>query len=134
MKPLTRYRLFCVSAIALIIALGLGTKAYTGWGHEWINNFFGDVLYEMAWIWLIGVLKPRWAVSAIAIAIFLITSAIEFSQLIPFPNVWKAQLWWRLLLGTHFTWIDFIYYAAGCMLGAISLIWLQKNAGLAIKA
>ena len=32
MKPLTLYRLLCGVAIALIVALGLGTKAYTGWG------------------------------------------------------------------------------------------------------
>lgn len=134
MKPLTLYRLLCMGAIVFIVVLGLGTKAYTGWGYEWVNNCFGDALYEMAWIWLVGLIKPRWRVFRMAIAIFILTSAIEFSQLIPFPDVWKAQIWWRLLLGTHFTWIDFIYYAAGCMLGAISLIWLQKNVGLAIKA
>ena len=119
------YIAICAVVIACIVALGLGSKAYTGWNRAWVNNFLGDVLYEMAWIWFIGAIKPRWKVSTIAIATFLITSLVEFSQLIAFPHSWKAQLWWRLLLGTHFTWIDFIYYAAGCVVGAASLLWLK---------
>ncbi|MGB3767292.1 MAG: DUF2809 domain-containing protein [Phormidesmis sp.] len=134
MKPLTLYRLLCIGAIALIVALGLSTKAYTGWGYEWVNNCFGDVLYEMAWIWFAGAIKPRWAASKIAIAIFIITSAIEFSQLISFPDAWTDQLWWRLLLGTHFDWGDFLYYAVGCVLGAVSLIWLRRSLSTTARA
>ena len=93
----------------------------------------GDGLYEMFWIWLVGSLKVRWRVGRIAIAIFLITSMIECSQLIPFPQAWTAQLWWRLLLGTHFSWPDFIYYALGCVLGGMSLSWLRVRFGLAIS-
>lgn len=130
MKSVTFYRLLCGIALILIVIIGLGTKAYAGYGQAWVNNFFGDVLYEMAWIWFVSAVRPRWSVSRIAIATFFVTSLIEFSQLVPFPSAWKAQLWWRLLLGTHFTWLDFPYYAAGCLLGAVSLIWLRRRLGL----
>lgn len=134
MKSTTLYRWLCAVTIALIVLVGLGTKAYKGWGQTWVNHFSGDILYEMAWIWFFGAIKPRWRVSTIAIATFIITSLIEFSQLISFPNSWTSQLWWRLLLGTHFTWADFIYYAAGCLAGAASLIWLRTRLGLIAEA
>ncbi|MEM6867843.1 MAG: DUF2809 domain-containing protein, partial [Cyanobacteria bacterium P01_C01_bin.121] len=80
---------------------------------------------EMAWIWFVGAWQVRWPVKWIAIfpwkgfaiATFLLTSLIEVSQLIPFPEAWISQLWWRLLLGTHFSWLDFLYYAVGCLIG-----------------
>jgi Protein of unknown function (DUF2809) len=127
------YHLICAVVLAVLVALGLGSKAYDGWGHGWINDSSGDVLYEMFWIWLVGSWQVRWRVDRIAIATFLITSLIEFSQIIPFPPAWQAQLWWRLLLGTSFTWLDFPHYAAGCLLGAISLSWLRNRLGLTAK-
>ena len=127
MKSLTVYRFSCAAAIALIITLGLGTKFYIDWTPFWVGDFIGDALYEMAWIWFFGALKIRWRVSVIAIAVFLTTSLIEFSQLIAFPNAWTSQLWWRLLLGTHFAPADFLYYAIGSIFGAISLDWLRKQ-------
>lgn len=134
MKSVTLYRFLCGVAIALIVALGLGTKFYSDWDPAWVSDFLGDALYEMAWIWLIGAIWVRWRAERIAIAVFLTTALIECSQLIPFPAAWKAQLWWRLLLGTHFSWMDFVYYAVGCLLGAVSLIWLKTRLGLAYKA
>ena len=96
MKSVLLYRFLCGVAIALIVALGLGTKFYSSWEPAWISDFLGDALYEMAWIWLVGVIWVRWRVERIAIAVFLITALIECSQLIDFPAAWKAQLWWRL--------------------------------------
>ncbi len=130
---LTLYRLICAVVLLVLVVLGLGSKFYSGWAQGWIHNFSGDVLYEMFWIWLVGAWQLRWRVGRIAIATFLITAAIEISQLIPFPDAWQAQLWWRLLLGTSFSWPDFPCYAAGCWLGAISLSWLRNRMGLTAK-
>ncbi len=127
LKPLTRYRIFCSVVIAILVALGLGSKVYSGWAQGWVNHSSGDVLYEMLWIWLVGSWRVRWSVKRIVIATFLITAIIEFTQLIPFPAVWQAQLWWRLLLGSTFTLGDFFHYAIGCILGAFTLIWTQRR-------
>ncbi|MGC1307220.1 MAG: DUF2809 domain-containing protein [Phormidesmis sp.] len=130
LSRLASYRLLCSGAIALFIALGLSSKAYSGWGAGWVNDYSGDVIYEMFWIWLVGAWQVHWPVKRIAIAIFLITAVIECTQLIPFPANWQAQLWWRLLLGSSFSWPDFIHYAVGCWLGGISLSGLQNRLGV----
>lgn len=113
-----------------MVALGIGKTIYSSWGYHGLFDMVGDVLYEMAWIWFAGAWKVRWPVKEIAIATFLLTALIEISQLIPFPQTWISQLWWRLLLGTHFAWLDFIYYAVGCVLGGISLSWLRSRCGV----
>ncbi len=132
-RVLYQYRLLCSVVIGLLVAMGLGSKAYSGWGQSWVNDYSGDMLYQMFWIWLVGCWQVRWRVERIAIATFLISSIIEFSQLIDFPPIWQSQLWWRLLLGTSFSWPDFAYYAIGCMLGALSLSWVQSRFGLPQK-
>ncbi|MEM9905189.1 MAG: DUF2809 domain-containing protein [Cyanobacteria bacterium P01_D01_bin.44] len=121
MRPLFRYRLINASVLALMVALGLGSKTYQGWGAVWGRDYGGDIIYEVFWIWLIGFFWPKQRVRGIAIAVFVITSLIECSQLIPFPASWKANVLWRLLLGTHFAWWDFPHYALGSLLGGVSL-------------
>lgn len=121
-----------------MVAFGVAKTVYHGWGYPMVLGISGDVLYEMAWIWFVGAWQVRWPVKWIAIfpwkgfaiATFLLTSWIEVSQLIPFPDAWISQLWWRLLLGTHFSWLDFLYYAVGCLIGGLSLSWLRKQCGV----
>ncbi|MEL6778715.1 MAG: DUF2809 domain-containing protein [Cyanobacteria bacterium J06597_16] len=125
-KALTSYRIGCSVVLGLLVALGLASKFSGVWGYAWVNDGVGDGLYEMFWIWLVGSWKVRWPVGKIAIAVFFITALIECSQLIAFPPAWTSQLGWRLLLGTHFSWLDFLYYAVGCGLGAFSLGWFRQ--------
>lgn len=131
MKALTGYRLLDSIAIGLLVALGLGSKAYDGWGQNWVRSYSGDVVYEMFWIWLVGVWRVQWRSHSIAIFTFVVSALIECSQIIPFPIQWQAQLWWRLLLGSQFSWADFLYYAVGCGLGAVSLSCLRQKLGIA---
>jgi hypothetical protein len=130
MKSLTLYRLLCSGVIAILVALGLGSKAYSGWAEAWVHGYSGDLFYQMFWIWLVGAWWVRWPVRAIAIATFIASALIECSQLIEFPAAWQAQLWWRWLLGSHFSIADFVYYAAGSALGAVSLSWLRQRLGV----
>ncbi|MEM9089880.1 MAG: DUF2809 domain-containing protein, partial [Cyanobacteria bacterium P01_F01_bin.53] len=81
MKALTGYRLCCAVVLGVWVALGLASKFSGTWGYAWVNDFSGDALYEMFWIWLVGSWKVRWRVAWIAIATFLVTAAIECSQL-----------------------------------------------------
>jgi hypothetical protein len=124
------YRWWLGLALGVLIALGLGSKAYSGWGSGWVNRFGGDVLYVMFWIGLVGWLQPRWAVWRITLVVTLATCAIEFSQLITVPTEWTDQLWWRLLLGVHFSWWDFPHYGLGAVLGGLGLAGLQRYFGV----
>ncbi|MGB3295455.1 MAG: DUF2809 domain-containing protein [Phormidesmis sp.] len=129
MKALTLYRLLCSIVIGILVALGLGSKAYSGWGQTWVQSYSGDVFYEMFWIWLVGAWRMQWRSRHIAAVTFIVSALIECSQLVPFPTQWQVQLWWRLLLGSQFSWADFFYYAVGCGLGAVSLSWLRQRFG-----
>jgi Protein of unknown function (DUF2809) len=131
MRPVLRFRLLNAIGLGVMVFLGLGSKVYAGWGEAWVYGYSGDVVYEMFWIWLVGFAKPRWPSVAIATTIFLITSMIEFSQLIPFPEQWQANLLWKLLLGVQFVWWDFPHYALGCVLGALGLAYLKKITAMA---
>ena len=122
-----QYRLINALGLGLLIALGLGSKAYTGWGQTWVHNYSGDIGYEVFWIWLIGFFRPKASVTLIAILVFLITAVIELTQLIPFPHTWKSNLLWRLFLGSQFSLLDFPHYALGSLLGGLSLITLQQR-------
>ncbi len=130
MKTVTLYRRLCSVVMMVFVALGLASKAYSGWGEAWVQGYSGDLLYQMFWIWLVGTVKVRWRVDRIAAIAFLVSALIECSQIIPFPAAWQDQIWWRLLLGTSFSGLDFVYYAAGCVIGAISLSTLKQKLGL----
>ena len=134
MNARSHYRLSLAIGIALMVALGLGSKAYTGPGAQWVNHYSGDVLYEIFWIWLVGWFWSRCRAVKVAIAVFLITAVIEFTQLIPFPAVWQANILWRLLLGTSFSWWDFPYYALGSALGGWSLGYWQRQCRIVKQA
>ncbi|MEO1592153.1 MAG: DUF2809 domain-containing protein [Cyanobacteria bacterium J06632_22] len=123
----SHYRLFLALGIALMVALGLGSKAYGGIGARWVNNYSGDIVYEVFWIWLVGWVWPRCQAWRVAIAVFTLTAIIEFTQLIPFPSAWQTHILWRLLLGTSFSWWDFPYYAIGSVFGGWSLAYLQQQ-------
>jgi Protein of unknown function (DUF2809) len=131
MRPVLRFRLLNAIGLGIMVFLGLASKVYVGWGEAWVSGYSGDIVYESFWIWLVGFAQPKWRSVAIATIVFVITSMIEFSQLIPFPAPWKANLLWKLLLGAHFVWWDFPHYALGCVLGALSLATLKRITHLA---
>lgn len=123
-----RYRRGLLAAMVLTVCLGLASKLENA--GAWANYYGGDIVYEMFWIYGLGWLKPSWRAGAIAAGVFCVTGAIEVFQLVPFPESLQAQLWWRLLLGTSFSWLDFPHYFLGCILGGLSLRWWQFRSGL----
>ena len=110
--------------ILLIIPLGLFSKVYTGIGQNWVNNYSGDILYEILWCLLFFIFfKSKRAIIFIPFWVFIVTSLIEFSQLFfnRVPVAIRSTIIWKLLLGSSFTWWDFPHYAVGCFLGWLLL-------------
>lgn len=124
-SALARYRFGGVCSLVGLVILGLATKFYAGWGAAWLNNYGGDIVYEMFWVFLVGWFKPQWRAGAIAFWVFLVTGVVEVTQLIPFPDDLKSTLAWRLLLGTTFSAWDYPHYGLGCLLGGWSLRYLK---------
>lgn len=124
---LSPYRIIILLCLLIIIPLGLLSKTYAGIGQEWVQNYSGDILYEIFWclviFWLIHPLKDlvklRKTTTKIALWVFTVTCAIEVSQLWFYlvPETIRFSLIWRLLLGAGFDWWDFPHYALGSLIG-----------------
>lgn len=121
-------RIAAVVCIPLVIAIGLGCKYYPGPGRDWVNNWGpASVAYELLFMLIAFVLVPRRsAINRIALAVFVGTCLVEFSQL--WKPAWlraiRSTLPGRLVLGNSFSWWDFPAYLIGCWLGIFLLRWI----------
>ncbi|ELS02175.1 Protein of unknown function (DUF2809) [Xenococcus sp. PCC 7305] len=126
---LTKRHFLVLLSLFVITPLGLLSKVYTGIGQEWINDYSGDILYEIFWclvfFWFFSGKK---AIAMIPLWVFVVTCAIELAQLyfVHVPVAIRSTIIWRLLLGSTFAWWDFPHYALGCFLGWLLLIQLNK--------
>lgn len=125
-------RLVILILLLIIVPLGLFSKAYSGIGQTWVNDYSGDILYEIFWcLFFFWFFPSRRAVVVIPVAVFLVTSSIEVSQLFfdRVPTELRETLIWRLLLGSAFTWWDFPHYALGSVLGwsILNKIYYLRN-------
>lgn len=137
MASLRRLRIYAFVGLALVIPLGLGSKVYSGLGSTWVEGYAGDVLYELAWMFLVAglwpvVFKSHRGISRLAISVFAITASLEFLQLWQpaWLQAWRATLAGKLILGTTFVAWDFFYYALGCLMGGAILKAWQTQLGL----
>ncbi len=120
-------RTLILLCLIVITPLGLLSKAYTGIGQQWVQDYSGDVLYEIFWclviFWFMTPVKDLKKLKNITIKIalwvFAITCVIEVSQLWFYlvPDAIRSSLVWRLLLGSGFAWWDFPHYALGSLIG-----------------
>lgn len=120
-------KIIFISLIALI-PIGLASKFYQGLFDQWVNNSLGGVLYEIFWVLLVVLIKPKLSPAWVAFWVFVVTSSLEFAQLWkpPFLEIIRATLLGRLLLGTTFSAWDFPYYLIGCGLAWLGLNYLKS--------
>ena len=126
---MNRRRVFSLIALLIITPLGFFTKFYAGSGTAWVNNSLGGVFYEMFWCLLIFLFFTKLKPALIATAVFLITCALEFTQL------WKPEIleilrenfFVRTVIGNSFTWNDFPYYIIGSLVGFVIMIVIKRN-------
>lgn len=137
MASLRRLRTYAFIGVALVIPLGLGSKTYTGPAQAWVDGYSGDILYELAWMFLIAglwpaIFKARQGITRLALGVFAVTASFEFLQLWQpaWLQAWRATLAGKLILGTTFVVWDFVYYALGCVIGWLILkSWQRRHLG-----
>jgi hypothetical protein len=117
--------------LLIVTPLGLLTKFYQGPAEAWINNYAGGILYELFWCLAVALVWPRVLGWRIALWIFIVTSALEFTQLwqTPFLESIRSTFIGRAFIGTSFSWLDFPHYALGCTMGWACIQRLQKRKG-----
>ena len=121
-------RLLTILSLLIITPIGFLSKSYNGLAHEWVNDFGGDILYEVFWCLFLFLLIPRRkTVSQAPWWVFGVTGVLEFLQLWknPYLQAIRATFIGKTLLGTTFVWWDFPHYAVGCLIGWLVLqqIW-----------
>jgi hypothetical protein len=114
--------------LLVIVPLGFYTKFYTGPAATWVKNSLGGVLYVIFWCLVVFLLAPDARPWVIALAVLIVTCALEVAQLWHPPALEWARSGFvgRTLLGTHFTWSDFPHYALGCGIGWLWMRWLGR--------
>ncbi|TSA28161.1 DUF2809 domain-containing protein [bacterium] len=120
--------LFNLIALLIITPLGFFTKFYTGSGAAWVNNSLGGVFYEIFWCLLIFMIFIKFKPVLIATVVFLITCALEFTQLWKpeFLEILRENFLLRTVIGNSFTWSDFPYYLIGSIGGFVLMIMIKK--------
>lgn len=125
----TFFRVKVSLTLAALVPLGLYSKVYTGPLTGWVSNELVGIWYVVAWCLGVAFLFPRFPARKNALVVFLVTCLLEVLQLSDwYPLEWARSFWvGRLLLGTSFVWLDFMYYTIGALLGyALLRIW-QKS-------
>jgi hypothetical protein len=132
---LKKHRIHLFVILCLLVPIGLGTKFYAGPFEAWIHSFAGDILYPVFWMFLIFFIKPKWPVPSVSGIVFLSCTLVEISQLFSTPGLQELRSTFigRTLFGTHFVFMDILYYAVGCLFGAftyhrIKHLTFHKNA------
>lgn len=103
-------------AIPVVLALGLGVRAFTGGDFAKYAGvaLYATLIYALAAFWL----RPLWA----ALAATGFSWAIEFFQLTGIPADLSAHnTLAHLILGSTFNPPDLLWYAAGAALGAATI-------------
>lgn len=120
-----------IISIALIVPAGFYSKFYSGPASNWVNNYFGGILYVVFWCLVVFIctkLRRPWRVAA---GVFLATSILEILQLWHplFLETIRSTFIGATLLGTTFAWLDFPHYAAGSIIAGfwMAFIGARKN-------
>jgi hypothetical protein len=126
---MNRHFLIFISLL-IIVPLGLLSKSYTGFGQHWVNNYSGDILYEIFWcLFIFGIIPQKITIAKITLGVFAVTCIIEVAQLwfALVSATIRSSLIWRLLLGSTFVWWDFPHYALGSFLGWFWLFLINQK-------
>ncbi|MBU8893016.1 MAG: DUF2809 domain-containing protein [Bacteroidales bacterium] len=121
-------KVYAIIVLLILVPVGFYTKLYSGSGHEWINNKFGGVLYEIFWCLVFYIILPKSKPVKIAIWVFSVTCVLEFVQLLDnfFLEIIRSNFIGQTIIGNSFTWSDFPYYIAGSVFGYLILKKLDK--------
>jgi hypothetical protein len=106
-------------ALAVVTPVGFATKFYGGPLAIWVNQSLSGVLYVVFWILVVMFIAPGLQPLAVALGVFLVTAALEVTQLWqpPWLEAVRGHFLGRTLLGTTFVPSDFGYYAIGACCG-----------------
>ena len=121
-----------LALIALVAALGIGSRRYSNALPGFIAAYAGDTLWTLAAFLGFGLILPRQSTRTIALLAMTLSVAVELSQLYhaPWIDSIRQTTLGGLIRGYGFLWSDLACYAAGVGLGVmidLSLTWIVRR-------
>jgi hypothetical protein len=113
------FRTRILVALLLITPAGFATKFYRGPFSAWVADSLSGVFYEVFWCLAASFFFMRTGGKKTAIWVFAVTCILEIFQLWhpPFLETIRSTFIGRALIGTSFSWLDFLHYALGSLAG-----------------
>ena len=115
--------------IILASALGILSRKYAGSVPSFLALYAGDTMWSFALFFLLGILFYRMRIRWKVLLAFVLSLAVEFSQLwqAPWLNLIRNTTIGGLILGYGFLPADIVCYLAGILLGAaLEGLFMQK--------
>jgi hypothetical protein len=118
----SRARISLAVSIALVIALGLGSRAFPFLLPVALGKYPGDALWALMIFFGVAFLKPDISTQRLCLIALTICWLVEFSQLYqaPWLNSIRAAKLGHLLLGSKFHTLDLVAYAVGVLVGLVA--------------
>jgi hypothetical protein len=123
-----RHRGIYLLGIAVVICLGLGSRAEAVGLPPFAAKYAGDALWALTVFLGWGLLLPPWRTAAVAGLAVVVYCAVEFSQLYhaPWIDTARQTTLGGLVLGDTFAWGDIAAYLVGIAVGA-ALEWAGQR-------
>jgi hypothetical protein len=121
-----RNPLIWLALIALVVAMGLGSRRYTHALPGFVAAYAGDTLWALAAFLGFGLILPRTSTRTVALLALTFSFVIELSQL--YHAHWidsiRHTTLGGLILGFDFVWSDLACYTVGVGLGVcVETLW-----------
>lgn len=116
-----RSRAACASAVLVVIAAGLASRRYPFLLPAFLGKYPGDALWALMVYCGLAFLFPAARASRLAAGALAFSCAVEVSQLYraPWLDAIRSTTAGHLVLGSAFSWLDLVAYAAGVALGLL---------------
>jgi hypothetical protein len=125
-----RAKVVYMSAVVIVIALGLGSRMYGDVLPQFVSRHFGDALWgSMVYFAFRMLLTRRSLLLSLGLSL-LFSYGIEFSQLYQaeWINGVRATVLGGLVLGKGFLWIDLIRYTVGiAAVFILDRVWIKNS-------
>ena len=126
MKKATKKRIFY--ALATLIILGIEILIALFVDDRFIRPFGGDILVVILICCLIRIFCPN-SSTFLALWVFLFSIAVEIAQHLDIVSLLGLGhiTFFRILIGTDFSFIDIICYAVGCAVFFVSDVLVKRK-------
>ena len=122
MRPagLNRTRVRYALSLAAVIGLGLASRSDPGVFPHALGKYPGDALWALMVFLILGIARPSSSTASLALIALGVACLDEASQLYQasWINAVRATTLGHVVLGSAFSWMDIVAYAAGVAIGA----------------